>query len=160
MWLLVGFTALLGAVNLVGMDVKSVSSVPYATALEDAMKVASLHDDWEVMRAAGVSMNPFYNGDSIIILDRSKFSELSAGMIVIYTDREGELVGHTIIRRSDQGWIAKGLNNDVEDPVLVTEDNYVGTLFGVFNTSGALKDPSLLAAIGADRMHIVIGKEY
>ncbi|MBC2596054.1 hypothetical protein H5P28_17440 [Ruficoccus amylovorans] len=141
------------AANSVRADVKLASSVAPSQAYSDALAVAAMNDNWTAIPADGKSMLPYYDSKSILMIDRASFSSLSAGMMVVYRDRNGDLVGHQLVRKTENGWIARGINNRGEDPELVTENNYRGVVFGVFHSNG--KDNGTLA--GKER---VIGKSY
>lgn len=66
-------------------------------------------------------------GDSVIA-KKVDFEELEIGNDIIYhyvTDKLDIFIVHRIIREEDGGFITQGINNNSEDDVLVTEDNYV-----------------------------------
>lgn len=66
-------------------------------------------------------------GDSVIA-KKVDFEELEIGNDIIYhyvTDKIDIFIVHRIIREEDGGFITQGINNNSEDDVLVTEDNYV-----------------------------------
>ena len=66
-------------------------------------------------------------GDSVIA-KKVDFEDLEIGNDIIYhyvTDKLDIFIVHRIIREEDGGFITQGINNNSEDDVLVTEDNYV-----------------------------------
>lgn len=66
-------------------------------------------------------------GDSVIA-KKVDFEELEIGNDIIYhyvTDKLDIFIVHRIIREENGGFITQGINNNSEDDVLVTEDNYV-----------------------------------
>lgn len=66
-------------------------------------------------------------GDSVIA-KKVDFEDLEIGNDIIYhyvTDKLDIFIVHRIIREEDGGFITQGINNNNEDDVLVTEDNYV-----------------------------------
>lgn len=127
--------------------------VSYRQALADAERVASLHPDWIVMRTAGDSMAPHYNDNAILLVAKADFNSLRPGMIAVYRDAEGDLVGHPLVTLNENGWVAKGPNNGISDPTLVTPENFLGVVFGVFHSAGAD------ARIG-NHLPMVVSKRY
>lgn len=134
-------------------EVELSSDVRASQAYQDALSVAAMNDNWTAIPAEGTSMLPYYDAKSILMIDRASFTQLQPGMMVVYRDRDGDLVGHQLIRKTENGWIARGVNNGSEDPELVTASNYRGVIFGVFHSSG--QDTSAFA--GKER---VIGKRF
>lgn len=128
--------------------------------MQDAQRVASMNARWEAMRASGLSMAPYYADDSILLVERSAWGQLREGMIIVYADAAGDLVGHTLVRQTEAGWVARGVNNDGEDPALVTRENFVGVIFGVFNTAGLPESSTLLAEVSSSQLPVVLGKRY
>lgn len=66
-------------------------------------------------------------GDSVIA-KKVDFEDLEIGNDIIYhyvTDKLDIFIVHRIIREENGGFITQGINNNSEDDVLVTEDNYV-----------------------------------
>lgn len=84
----------------------------------------------------GDSMEPVLQEGTVILLRRIEFSELEVGMDVAYSNRRGEQVIHQLVRKRGNGWVAKGINNPREDPDLVTADNLIGVLYGIFYNQG------------------------
>lgn len=113
------------------------SPVSYRRALADAERVASLNPDWMVMRTAGNSMTPHYGDNAVLVVSKINYRSLRPGMIVVYRDQAGDLVGHTLVAMNADGWIARGQNNRINDPHPVTPENLVGVIFGVFHSAGA-----------------------
>ena len=140
---------------MAGMTPKS--GIPYDLALRDAEAVAARRESWQVMRGAGQSMLPLYGENSVLVVERGSFQALKSGMVAVYRDVQGDLVAHRLNARSGGGWIAKGINNRVSDPSLVTENNFVGLVFGVFNAADA---PQAEIVASMDRLPVVIGKQF
>jgi len=143
-----------GQINRVSL----LTDVPLEKAIEDATQVARNDPAWQVMLADGVSMAPYYSDNSVVIVDRPSFAELQAGMIVVYRDSEGDLVGHHLVQRTEAGWVSRGSNNGSPDPHPVTAQNYVGVIFGVLNTRGFDEAGIRLAREMA--LPTVIGKSF
>ncbi len=127
--------------------------VSYNRALADAERVACLNPDWMVMRTAGDSMAPHYSDNAVLLVAKTHFHTLRPGMIVVYRDQDGDLVGHTLVAMNGDGWIARGQNNSINDPHPVTPENIVGVLFGVFHSSGA-------DASTGSHLPLVVSKRY
>ncbi|MGE9292386.1 S24/S26 family peptidase [Ruficoccus sp. ZRK36] len=134
-------------------EVELASDVRASDAYNDALSVAAMNANWTAIPADGTSMLPYYDSKSILMIDRASFNQLRAGMMVVYRDNDGDLVGHQLIRKTENGWVARGINNRGEDPELVTAANYRGVVFGVFHSNGV--DAEKLA--GKER---VIGKSF
>ena len=83
------------------------SSASFEKALQDAEMIASLSPEWSVQRTSGVSMGDFYGDNSLILVQKAEIED-------------------TI-----------GVSNWSIDPFPITSDMIVGTVFGVFHTSGA-----------------------
>ncbi|MDB6127051.1 MAG: hypothetical protein JWM35_947 [Verrucomicrobia bacterium] len=77
---------------------------------------------------AGDSMNPLYVSGTAIVVTLCKYSELRAGMSVVYVNHSGRGVAHVLVNEMPGGWIAQGVNNKDEDSDLVTADNLVGVI--------------------------------
>jgi hypothetical protein len=60
------------------------------------------------------------------------FAELQPGNVVLYTNDDGLLVVHALIRLMDGGWVAAGVNNGSADRTLVTSGNCAGMVIAVF----------------------------
>ncbi len=133
--------------------IKPQADVNLSEAYAEAQQVAKMDHDWYVTAADGVSMAPFYDGDSILLVDRAPFRELKTGMIVVYRDHEGDLVGHRLVAKQGNQWVARGIQNGNNDPHFVSADNYQGVVFGIFYSNGQGKS----ALAGVDR---VVGKTY
>jgi signal peptidase I len=109
------------------------SGVPFADALANAHKIAELDPTWKLFMVKGQSMEPQFGCNSILVAAQTKYTDLKVGMLVVYKDGTGDLVAHRIIQKNDNGWIAKGYNNDKTDPCLVTAENLQGVVFGIVN---------------------------
>lgn len=125
------------------------SSVSFEQALADAQKVTAMNPAWSVMRCAGISMDPFFGEDSLMLVEAVEIGKVREGMVIVYRDAEGDLVAHSVVSVTADGVIAKGFNNRSEDPHPVTSESLVGVAFGYLHTNGAHADASTLpVAIG------------
>ncbi len=112
-----------------------------------------MNDGWQVMIGAGESMAPLFGSHSVLVVDSAPFETLRTGMIAIYRDRSGDLVGHSLKHKDGPGWVAQGFNNWKSDSERVNDSNYVRIVFGVFSATAT---PSEFIANGYD---IVYGKK-
>lgn len=72
------------------------------------------------------SMEPkFYPGDMVITQHKGK-ADIKVNDIVTYKDNEGVIITHRIIEETDEGYITKGDNNNVNDADILKEDNIIG----------------------------------
>ena len=103
----------------------------------NAARIIGLRDG-DVMTGTirGDSMEPVLQEGTVILLRRIEFSDLEVGLDVAYRNRHGEQVIHQLVRKRGKGWVAKGINNPREDPDLVTADNLIGVLYGIFYNQG------------------------
>lgn len=129
------------------------SPVTFKQALQDAEYVASLNPNWIVFEAEGLSMNPHYSNNALVVVEKTDYDKLEPGMVVVYKDAEGDYVGHILQEKTDKGFIARGYNNPEEDPGLVTPSNLVGVLFATFHYSSYSRDE-------LPRHDIIYGKEF
>lgn len=137
-------------------NVNPTTGVPLKQAIRDALTVAERDADWTVMLGDGVSMSPYYAEGSVLLVDRAPYHKLKEGMMVIFRDNSGDLVGHWLVRQEGNGWVTQGVNNASIDPELMTSSNFVGVIFGVLNSRGA--DAQGLAYAQQMQLPSVIGK--
>lgn len=72
------------------------------------------------------SMEPkFYPGDIVIIKHKNKIN-LQVNDIATYRDNDGVIITHRIVEQTNEGYITKGDNNNVEDAGILKEDNIIG----------------------------------
>ncbi|KAF0093500.1 MAG: hypothetical protein E1N59_2769 [Puniceicoccaceae bacterium 5H] len=94
-------------------------------------------------------MEPFYGGNSLLIVQQADTTHLQPGMIAVYRDAAGDLVGHQVLRTGEK-IEAKGANNAVVDPSPITDANLVGIVVGMMHASGT----------AANDLQVVNGKRY
>ena len=85
------------------------------------------------MRGSGKSMLPYYDENSVLIIETASYNKLKMGMSVVYRDSNDDLVGHLLQEKFGNDWYARGFNNKKQDPQVVTERNYVGVIFGILS---------------------------
>ena len=113
------------------------SSAPFAKALQDAEMIASLNPEWSVQRTSGTSMGEFYGDNSLILVQKASIEDIRVGMMIVYRSPAGELISHKVAAHNGTSLGTIGVTNWSMDPIPVTNDMIVGTVFGVFHTSGA-----------------------
>ncbi len=130
------------------------SCILYEHALLEAKKVADSHPDWIVMRCSGISMNPLFGPSSILLVNESNGLSVKEGMVVIYEDEEGDLVSHRIVKLTENRFLTQGLNNHLPDSRLITREDIIGVVFGVFYTKGLTRFENA----GSEDLSIALGK--
>jgi hypothetical protein len=101
--------------------------------MKQAERAAAAIPGAEVFWGVGESMEPLYSSHTAIVVAPVKFKELQKGMTVVYVNRRGRMVAHSLTGDVPKGWIAQGVNNDEEDDDLVTKDNLVGVIVQAFS---------------------------
>lgn len=72
------------------------------------------------------SMEPkFYPGDIVITQHKDK-ADIKVNDIVTYQDNEGVIITHRIIEETNEGYITKGDNNNVNDADVLKEESIIG----------------------------------
>jgi len=125
-------------------DTPTDTEVPFTQAIASARRVADLNTGWRVYLSRGESMLPQIGHDSLLLVARGDYAQLTIGMLVVYRDSDGDLVSHRLIARTSEGWVAKGINNYDADPGLVTSDNFQGTVFGIMQYQIGTDDLSII----------------
>lgn len=87
----------------------------------------------EAMWGVGDSMEPLYSSHTAIVVAPIKFKDLQKGMTVVYTNRHGHMVAHSLTGDLPKGWIAQGVANDEEDEDLVTAENLIGVIVQAYS---------------------------
>jgi hypothetical protein len=100
-----------------------------------AEKAAAEIPGAETFWGVGASMEPLYTSSTAIIIAPVKFNELKKGMTVVYVNRHGRMVAHSLTGDLPKGWIAQGVNNDEEDDDLVTKKNLVGVIVKAYSAA-------------------------
>lgn len=115
------------------------SGISISMAAEESARITSLNSGWTIYRADGDSMHPHYGANSLLIVREVAVSELRKGMIVLYRDHEGDVVGHTVADVNAHGVRAKGTYTENLDPTPITGENIVGVVLGVMHASSESK---------------------
>lgn len=102
--------------------------VPDGDQLKNAEAAAAEILGAAAFYGAGHSMEPLFTDGTAIVVAPINFRELKQGMTVVYINRRGRMVAHSLIGDLPKGWIAQGVGNDEEDEDLVTRENLVGVI--------------------------------
>jgi signal peptidase I len=119
----------------------------FDTTLADAHRIAAKRADLSVLKVEGRSMLPFFGEGSVLLVKKIDTVALSAGMVVAYKNRFGEMVAHRLIEAKADGWVAQGYNNSQADSTLVTADNLLGVVYITLHSSGQTEDASAIASL-------------
>jgi hypothetical protein len=122
------------------------SGISISVAAEESARITELNFSWTIYRAAGDSMHPHYGANSLLIVNKVSISDLRKGMIVLYRDHEGDVVGHSVAAMDESGIRAKGTYTDKLDPTPITSENLIGVVLGVMHAnseSNALSEKPL-----------------
>lgn len=120
-----------------------VASVVMDVAVRDASRVASRLGG-EVVRVSGDSMLPYFGNGSVLVVRKEGFAGLRAGAVAVYRNNFGDVVAHRLESATAGGWTVRGSNNREADSTVVTEANFLGTVYVVFHS-----DASAVAAASA-----------
>ncbi len=130
------FLTIFFSIVAAGFAQASSSGISLNRAADEAQRLAAHRPGWSVMLGSGSSMNPHYGNGDIVIVDDSNLKSIRPGMIAVYKDNEGDLVGHTVVAVTPDGLRVKGINNSGEDSELVNSSNYRGVVVGILRTDG------------------------
>jgi hypothetical protein len=87
----------------------------------------------EAFWGVGDSMEPLYATHTAVVVAPVRFCDLQEGMTVVYLNREGRMVAHSLTGDVPDGWIAQGVNSDQEDDDLVTSRNLIGVIVQAYS---------------------------
>ena len=102
-------------------------------AWHDAEMLASRSPGRSAAAGAGTSMLPVYGDNTMLVINAVPYDSLRPGMTVAYRNRRGVEVVHRLVEKQSHGWRVEGLNNDEEDPELVTPQNLIGVVYASLN---------------------------
>lgn len=134
------------------------SDVPLNQALDEARIVCQINPKWDVMLGSGTSMHPHFGSGSVLIVDKVNYNALKPGMIAIYRDSDGDLVGHSLVTKHGDKWVTRGNQNSVNDPDKLSNSNYLGVVFGIIQTEDNGK--LALSSNELNGVKVVVGKKY
>ena len=84
------------------------------------------HPGTDYMIGSGQSMMPVYKDHTVIVTQKLPMSELKAGMTVVFIGDSGFPVAHVLVKQTDEGWIAQGVNNAHCDETRIVSENFIG----------------------------------
>lgn len=120
----------------VAMPSGQLSPMPEIALAGDAWRQAEAFAETEpgceVLVGSGDSMLPLYPDRTVLVVRRFAMGELQAGMTVIFAGDRGSMVAHTLMEKTPDGWIARGLGNAEIDRTRVRPENYLGTVIKAF----------------------------
>ncbi len=119
--------------------------VARGTELEAAERAAKAQRGCFAVQGEGFSMEPMYVSGTAVVVRVGGYENLRSGQPVVYRTRGGMTVAHMLVRSTDYGWVAAGLNNNGHDVELVTADNLVGVITQAY----ASKTGSMPKAVAA-----------
>ncbi len=119
--------------------------VARGTELAAAERAAKAQRGCFAAQGEGFSMEPMYVSGTAVVVRAGGYENLRSGQPVVYRTRGGLTVAHMLVRPTDYGWVAAGLNNPGRDVELVTADNLVGVITQAY----ASKTGSLPKAVAA-----------
>ncbi len=121
--------------------------VAKGTELAAAEKAAAETHGCIAVRGEGPSMEPVYLDGTAVVIRVGGYDKLKSGLPIVYKDSRGVAVAHMLVRQTDAGWIAAGLNNNGNDVELVTRDNLVGVITQAFASKTGPLPKSVAARI-------------
>ncbi len=111
--------------------------VDRGTQVKTAEKAAALIPGAEAMWGVGESMEPLYSSHTAIVVAPIAYKDLKKGMTVVYMNRRGNMVAHSLTGDLPKGWVAQGVGNDAEDDDLVTADNLMGVIVQAYSEANS-----------------------
>jgi signal peptidase I len=106
--------------------------VAEGSQLKSAETLAATMPKAQALWGIGRSMEPLYAPNTAVVVQEINYDDIKKGMTVVYIKSNGRRVAHSVIGETRGGFIVQGVNNDVEDPELVTPDNFVGVIVQAF----------------------------
>lgn len=98
------------------------------TAEQFAATLSRAHALWGI----GRSMEPLYAANTAVVVQEIDYDDIKKGMTVVYVKSNGRRVAHSVVGETRGGFLVQGVNNDREDPELVTADNFIGVITQAF----------------------------
>jgi hypothetical protein len=113
------------------------ANVTIDQAWDDAKMVAARAPGRMPVMGTGISMQPVYGDNTLLVISPIAYEQLRAGMTVAYRNSQGVRVVHRLVEKVDDGWKVMGLNNAAVDGELVTRRNLIGVIYASFNYENA-----------------------
>ena len=112
------------------------------------------HPGTDYMIGSGESMMPVYKDHTVIVTQKLAMSELKAGMTVVFVGDSGFPVAHVLVRQTNEGWVAQGVNNASCDQTRINSDNFIGMVVKAYEPTSspmlALLDPVPTNAVASN----------
>lgn len=105
-------------------------------AWQDAEALAALDPNRLTVIGSGESMRPVYGENTVLVLQKVAYGDLTEGMTVAYRNAAGRIVVHTLLAIEGDGWRVAGINNPNEDRGRVTRYNLIGAVYASFAHDG------------------------
>ncbi|MDB4473922.1 hypothetical protein N9023_02850 [Opitutaceae bacterium] len=87
----------------------------------------------QVWHGHGLSMEPLLPPEAWIVSETLPFEQLERGQVVLFNRSPGHRVAHALLKKTGQGWITVGVNNErVDHYTRVTRRNYLGVITAAF----------------------------
>lgn len=125
--------------------------VPRPEVMAAAQRQAAAKEGDFALMGHGNSMEPYYRAGTAVVVHPTSFHMLRPGMAVVYAKRSGGYVAHMLMRKTERGWLVRGLNNATPDGALVTERNLVGIIKHAFAADDTVFQPDVANQIAAYR---------
>lgn len=122
-----------------------------ALAEQAARRLPGAHAFWGV----GQSMEPLYATNTAVVVVPVAYDRIRKGMTVVFWNRDGFRVAHTVVGETRGGYLTQGVNCPEPDPGVVNEDNLIGVVvqaFAASDTPFRIETAQRLAAKGRYRI--------
>jgi len=122
-----------------------------ALAEQAARRLPGAHAFWGV----GRSMEPLYATNTAVVVAPIAYDDIRKGMTVVFWNRDGFRVAHTVVGETRGGYLTQGVNCSEPDPGVVNENNLVGVVvqaYAASETPFRLETAQRLAAKGRHRL--------
>lgn len=125
------------AENPVTAKIAPSSNLSTAAARLAATQLAPLVPGTEVFTVVpSGSMRPAFDDNTVLLTEPAPFDDLQIGDIVVFRHSgTGTRLVHRILELRKGGYWTKGDRNARMDDELVTEENYIGRVYGILYTS-------------------------
>lgn len=126
-----------------------------AIAEQAAARIPGAQALWGV----GRSMEPLYATNTAVVVVPIAYDDIRKGMTVVFWNRDGFRVAHTVIGETRGGYLTQGVNCDEPDPGVVNEQNLIGVVvvaYAASDTKFRVETAQRLAAKGRYRIATAI----
>lgn len=87
----------------------------------------------QAWRGLGLSMEPLIPPDAWIVTETHPYETLERGQVVLFNRSPGRRVAHALLKKTGEGWITVGVNNEhIDHYTRVTRRNYLGVVTAAF----------------------------